>query len=231
MRLLACVISLLFAAPGLAAAQESPVVVEFFTSQGCVTCPPADELFAEFAQQEGVVALALHVTYWDYLGWTDTFARPENDKRQKSYALLMRQRTLFTPQMIIQGQDMVVGRDGKTIADRIAAHRGVPETVRLSAEREGDGLRIAVAPVAEGVGRSDIHLVPLIPSAEVKIGAGVNAGQTIRYTNIVDDWKTIGQWDGGSEMEFEIDPVPSGPLAVLVQRHGFGPMLNASIVE
>jgi hypothetical protein len=135
MRLIVSALSLLLAVPGLGIAQERPVVIEFFTSQGCVSCPPADEIFADLAKREGVVALALHVTYWDYLGWEDTFGRTFNDTRQKHYAALMRQRTLFTPQMIIQGQDILVGRDETTIADRIDAHRGEVATVSLDVAR------------------------------------------------------------------------------------------------
>ena len=66
-----------------AAAQDTPVVLELFTSQGCSSCPPADALFSELAGREGVIALALHVDYWDYLGWKDGFGRPGNTARQR----------------------------------------------------------------------------------------------------------------------------------------------------
>lgn len=231
MRLLVCVLSLFIAAPGLAVAQNSPVVVEFFTSQGCVSCPPADELFAGLAEEEGVIALGLHVTYWDYMGWPDTFGRRFNDKRQKAYSRVMRQRTLFTPQMIIQGEDMLIGRDGATIADRIKAHRAEVAPVSLSVERLGEALRINVAPVEGPVGEADIHLVTYIPTAEVAIGGGANLGKTVRYTNIVTGWSTVGEWDGTGEVELDLDAVPEGPIAVLVQTDGLGPILNAAVVE
>lgn len=231
MRLLACLLSLCLAAPGLAAAEGRPVVVEFFTSQGCVTCPPADALFAEIAQREGVVALALHVTYWDYLSWPDTFARRYNDKRQKAYANLMRQRTLFTPQMVIQGEDVLVGRDGDTISERISAHREGEAPVRLGVERHGDSVTIRIAPVAGEVGDVDVQLVTYIPSEDVAIGGGANAGQTVRYTNIVTGWSTVAQWDGASAAEFSLSAVPEGPIAVLVQSSGLGPILNAAMVD
>ena len=77
MRLARSLISaILLFAPLAAAAQTTPVVLELFTSQGCSSCPPADALLTDLAAKPGVIALALHVDYWDYLGWKDDFARP-----------------------------------------------------------------------------------------------------------------------------------------------------------
>lgn len=245
MRLFSCVLPLLFL-PMAAFAQQSasamdaggagpgeaPVVLEFYTSQGCVSCPPADAIFARLASEEGVIALGLHVDYWDYLGWPDEFAKPEFTARQKGYARVMRQRTLFTPQMVIQGEDMVVGRDEATIADRIDAHRRRPASVALDLEREGgDALRVRLAPAGRPVGPADVHLFTYLPNAEVEIADGENAGQTVSYTNIVRDWTTIGQWDGASAVEIDFGPVPPGPLAVLIQRRGLGPVLNAARLD
>ena len=67
-------------------AEDYPVVVELFTSQGCSSCPPADEMMAMLSDREDVIALSLHVDYWDYIGWKDEFAEPQNAKRQRSYA-------------------------------------------------------------------------------------------------------------------------------------------------
>ncbi|MFQ8430550.1 DUF1223 domain-containing protein [Amaricoccus sp. W119] len=211
---------------------ELPVVVEFYTSQGCVTCPPADALFGEIAQQDDVIALALHVTYWDYLGWADVFGKPEFDARQKAYARVMRQRTLFTPQMVIQGQDLLVGRDAKTVEDRLAAHRGLAAAANLSLERrEGDTLHVALSPAGSPAGPADVQLFAYAPSSEVGITAGQNAGRTIRYSNVVTQWNTLAQWDGESELEFEFTPAPEGPLAVLVQRRGLGKILAAGRID
>jgi hypothetical protein len=237
MRLLACVLPLLIA-PVAALAQQSasamdaggrgaveaPVVLEFYTSQGCVSCPPADAIFADLAREEGVIALALHVDYWDYLGWPDSFAKPEFTQRQKGYARVMRQRTLFTPQMVIQGEDLVVGRDAATIADRIDAHRHMPAPVLLDLERDGpDALRVTLTPAGRGVGPADVHLFTYLPREDVDITEGENAGQTVTYTN--------AQWDGASALEIDFGPVPPGPLVVLVQRQGLGPVLNAARLD
>ena len=108
-------------APAAVAQQAGPVVLELYTSQGCSSCPPADALFAHLAQRDDVIALALHVDYWDYLGWKDAFARPRHTARQKAYAKAARSRTIFTPEMIVQGEDRVKGHDAAAISVLIAA--------------------------------------------------------------------------------------------------------------
>ncbi|TIX65173.1 MAG: DUF1223 domain-containing protein, partial [Mesorhizobium sp.] len=78
-------------------------VVELFTSQGCSSCPPADEFFAELAGKQDIVALAYHVNYWDYLGWQDTLSNKENTDRQYDYMRAFGSRSVYTPQAVING--------------------------------------------------------------------------------------------------------------------------------
>ena len=123
MRLLPVLAALVFvAAAPLARAQGSPVVVELFTSQGCSSCPPADALLRKLAEEEDVIALALHVDYWDYLGWKDSFATPKFTARQRAYAKKARSRSIYTPQMVVQGEDRVVGNDAEMVLARISEH-------------------------------------------------------------------------------------------------------------
>ena len=84
-RLFICVAAIWAALGGIAAA-DGPVVVELYTSQGCSSCPPADKILGEIAERDDVIALALHVDYWDYIGWKDSFANPAHTKRQRAYA-------------------------------------------------------------------------------------------------------------------------------------------------
>ena len=112
----------LMAVAGIAAAESRPVVVELFTSQGCSSCPPADAFLHELSQRDDVIALALHVDYWDYIGWKDIFAQPAFTKRQKAYAKAGGRRSVYTPQMIIGGQDHVVGTHEENASALIQQH-------------------------------------------------------------------------------------------------------------
>uniref|UniRef100_UPI002FDA0931 DUF1223 domain-containing protein n=1 Tax=Pontibaca methylaminivorans TaxID=515897 RepID=UPI002FDA0931 len=105
------------------AAQAGPVVVELFTSQGYPSCPPADAMLAELAGREDVLPLALHVDYWDYMGWKDTFASPENTARQRGYAAAGERKMVYTPQMVINGADHLVGTRFRDISALIDRHK------------------------------------------------------------------------------------------------------------
>jgi hypothetical protein len=214
--------------PQVGRAQPAPVVLELFTSQGCSSCPPADALLAELAEAEGVIALALHVDYWDYLGWSDSFAAPKYTERQRAYAKAAKSRTIFTPQVVVQGAERLKGHDADRIRDRIAAHGLREPPVALSLGVEGDALDIRIEPRQEDLGPADVHLVRFIPEQEVAIEAGENAGKTITYSNIVTDWQTIAHWDGAAPLELRHEGAGDGPLAVIVQEAKMGPVLTAA---
>ncbi len=233
MRLLWLMAALLVALlPGTGRAQPAPVVVELFTSQGCTSCPPADALLSELAEQPGVIALALHVDYWDYLGWQDSFASPAFSARQKAYALVFGKRSIFTPQAVIQGREPMVGHDAALIRSRIAAHQAETPPVELTLGLEEDVLSIGLLPVGGPVGAVDVFLVRFTPSSEVSIEAGGNAGQRILYTNIVESWDTVASWDGREAVEFtvEIDGLGGADGAVIVQRGRVGPVVSAALL-
>lgn len=227
--MLACLLLALPAA-ARAQAQQGPVVVELFTSQGCTACPPADALLARLAARDDVLALALHVDYWDYLGWTDSFGEAAYTARQRAYAKAMRNRSVFTPQVIVQGHDMLIGHDAESINARIATHEAKGSRVTVEAVRDRDALRIKLTPTEPDSGGAEVYLVKYLPSADVVIGGGENAGKRMRYVNIVTDWSTIARWDGQAA-EVNVADVGDGPLAVIVQRERFGPVLGAAQLE
>jgi len=115
--------ALLLAVPAIAGGVR-PVVVELFTSQGCSSCPPADALLGRLSQRHGVLAMSLPIDYWDMLGWKDTLAIAANTHRQKAYAAAMGHGGVYTPQIIVDGLNDVVGsREGDVeaaIARRMA---------------------------------------------------------------------------------------------------------------
>ena len=118
---------------GGASAQDNVVMVELFTSQGCSSCPPADRTLGEFADRDDVLALSLHVDYWDYLGWQDTFAQAEHTERQAEYRDKLGSRVLFTPQVVVDGFLSVPGYKEDAIESAIdkAARAGHPASIDI----------------------------------------------------------------------------------------------------
>jgi len=204
-----------------------PVVVELYTSQGCSSCPPADEyLRKELAGREDVIALALHVDYWDYIGWKDNFANPDYTNRQKLYAHAAGHRSVYTPQMIVNGADHVVGTHPGKVEKLIEAHKTKKPTVALDVARKGN--RISIAARAENQQDMSVHVVRYRPSEDVSIKRGENAGLTLTYVNIVDDWKVAKKWNGRAPLEFSASVKGDGPVVVLVQVANGGPILAAA---
>ena len=181
-------------------AQQNPVVVELYTSQGCAACPPADELLNQMADHDAILPLALHVDYWDYIGWADTFGKTAFSERQKAYAREMGRKSVYTPQMVIGGVDDVQGNATMQVMAQIAEHRMNPVgggrvSVQITA-RDGGGVTItAQSPL--GLDHAvDVQLVRFLNEATVEILAGENEGRFLTYRNIVTDWNMLGAWDG-----------------------------------
>lgn len=215
-------------------AQQNPVVVELYTSQGCAACPPADALLNQMIEHEGILPLALHVDYWDYIGWADTFGQPAFSERQKAYARKMGRKSVYTPQMIVGGLDDVQGNAGMQVMGALAEHQMNPLGAgRVSVDidtRDAGGVTISV--YAQGILEfaTDVQLVRFLNEATVEIIAGENAGRDITYRNIVTDWQVIGAWDGAAPFNYTVpDALPEGSgLAVVVQEQGLGPILGAA---
>jgi hypothetical protein len=229
MRLLAPLFAaLVLLLPAGAARAQTPVLVELFTSQGCSSCPPADALLADLAAQDGVIALALHVDYWDYLGWKDSFGSEAHTDRQRAYAKAAHSRSIYTPEIIVQGQRRLKGHKAEKIAAEIARCQAAAPVADLALERDGDALVVRVAAAGAPVEAADVHLVRFIPEATIAIEAGENAGREVTYTNIVTDWETIGRWDGSGPLELRYEELGDGPVAVIVQGRHLGPVLTAA---
>ncbi|MDK3020491.1 DUF1223 domain-containing protein [Pseudodonghicola flavimaris] len=208
-----------------------PVVVELFTSQGCSSCPPADRLLRELTDREDVLPLALHVDYWDYIGWKDVFAAPGFTHRQKAYARAAGRKMIYTPQMIVMGQEDVVGAHAMELAELIMSHMRRPVSVMIGAETRGGVLHVSLQPLGPVQGPLDVQLVRYTPLEHVQIARGENAGRDLDYANVVTDWDVLGEWDGTSEAQFQADLKGDSPAAVLVQRSGFGPIVGAARVR
>jgi len=220
--------ALILAATGMAKAEGQPVVVELYTSQGCSSCPPADRLLGELAQRDDVIALALHVDYWDYIGWKDQFASPAFTERQRDYARSAGKRMVYTPQMIIGGTDHVVGNRFAEVSRLIQAQADRAPVIDLALERDGQKLTIDAKPLGKITREVLIQLVRYRPSATVNVLRGENAGKNLKYYNIVDNWTVLRTWDGRAPLRVSTTVKGDLPLAVVIQYTGYGPILAAA---
>lgn len=185
---------LLFTGEALAAKITKPVaVIELFTSQGCYSCPPADELVGEFSRDDTVLAISRHVTYWDYLGWKDSFGMKANTERQYAYARMLRERQVYTPQAVINGQAHAVGsRKDKIleVVEKVSAGKNglvVPVDVTVGS----DSVNIQVANMAEAEDAT-LYIMSMKSSQTVEIPKGENAGKTLTYYNVLHDVQALG---------------------------------------
>lgn len=176
------------------AASADPVVVELFTSQGCSSCPPADDMLGELAGREDVVALSLHVDYWDWIGWADTFADPAYTERQRAYAAAAGSEVVYTPQFVVGGSDAIAGAKGMALSDAIAAHSDAARDVlRIASTDRG---RVVMAMPQDLPAPAQLILVSILPEADIRILHGENAGRDVTYHNVVRDWTVLDDWDG-----------------------------------
>ncbi len=207
-----------------------PVVVELFTSQGCSSCPPADAMLAGLSDEPDILPLSFHVDYWDYLGWADSFARPEFTLRQERYALVAGERSVYTPQVIVDGQDTAVALGPAQLMGLIDASRVSPATISVQRDTTPRGEVIELMPLSDLGGGVDILLVRYAPEREVHMTAGENRGKAITYTNVVLSLDRLAEWDGIAALRVTISP--DGPAddrfpadtrhALLVQREQGG---------
>jgi len=206
-----------------AARAEPRAVIELFTSQGCSSCPPADKLIAEYANDSSVIALSLAVDYWDYLGWKDTLALSGHSNRQRAYARVRGDRQVYTPQAVIDGAVHALGSDKAAIerAIRQTPERHAALTLPVTLVRAGDTLTVTVPAAKDESRQAEVWLCPVTKSVPVPIGRGENRGRTIIYSNVVRRWIKLGDWTGKTETfnvpikDFQNGSIDS--VAVMVQ--------------
>ncbi|WP_254367952.1 thioredoxin family protein [Paracoccus sp. Z118] len=186
--------------------QAAPVVVELFTAQGCSSCPPADRLLASLAGRPDVLPLAWHVDYWDYLGWADAFARPENTARQEGYARVVGERGVYTPQMVVDGQDTLLATRPADLIALIEDHRARPAAIIVTAAADGGRHVIQLTPRAAIPGGVRVVLVRYAPQREVTVKAGENRGKTILYANVVLGSEELTHWDAQTPLRLTVSP-------------------------
>lgn len=196
-------IILMCSAIAAASAQAEPVkgVVELFTSQSCSSCPAADKVFGEVIKREGVLGLAFHVDYWNYLNWKDTFSSPESTRRQRDYAQSLHSSQVYTPQLIVNGRHVVsAGSPEKLIKVMDAAGTGSALPVAVKAELFNGRLHVSAG---AGSGEANLVLAVFDELETVNIERGENSGKKLVNHNAVTSLRTIGMWKGKA-MEVEL---------------------------
>jgi len=218
-------------APREAAPRPEPVVIELFTAQGCAGCPEANARFESVATEPGVIALTYAVDYWDYLGWADTFARPEFAQRQRDYRRSLRLRDVSTPQVVIDGRREVAGAQTPALQSAIdeeAARRVFPPEI----EFRTTGDRVGVGSGRPPSGGAEVVAVTFTPGPqEVEIASGDNRGRTVRHVNVVRALETLGDWTGRPTL-YDLPHAlePGEAVAVLVQAKRDRRILNSAVL-
>lgn len=213
-----------------AAAQQMPVVVELFTSQSCSSCPPADAFLSELSATRGdVLALDLHVTYWDRLGWKDPYSLDAATARQKTYADLLGSDQIYTPQMVIGGRREAVGSDRSQVIAAIAAAKADAArdaAVPLDIAIDGSHLRVGAG---AGHGSATLLLVGFDARHTTAVRGGENGGRTLSEVNVVRSIDAVAAWDGRA-LAVTVDRPPGERAALLLQAPD-GHFLGAALLD
>jgi hypothetical protein len=198
-------------------AAQRPVVVQLFTSLGCSDCPPADALLARISERDhDVLALDLHVTYWNSASWADPYSLRGSDQLQNGYAALRHDSEVYTPEAVVDGGLPFVGSDARAMAAaiahakaRVAAGPVIPASIRGVAQ----GLTITIG---AGTGAGTVWLFGFDPARRTSVEGGENAGATISEVNVVSSITRLGDWQGRS-LRLRTRPPAGTRFAVILQ--------------
>ncbi len=180
----------------------TPVLVELFTSEGCSSCPPADQLLIELDQSQGaggaeIIALGEHVDYWDHLGWRDRFSSAQFSRRQNDYAARFRLDSVYTPQMVLDGKYEFVGNDAGKVRQALADAGRSRKPSRVALQREGEN-SLSVRVENAGKASPEVLLAITESGLSTKVGGGENGGRTVRHTAVVRRLQLLGKTKDGS---------------------------------
>ena len=194
------------ATPGVSVAdpagdKKTPVLVELFTSEGCSSCPPADRLLIDIAGKQpykdvDVIALGFHVDYWDHIGWRDRFSSRDFTNRQDEYSRQFRLDSIYTPQIVIDGETQVVGNDRKSVDEAVSKAHVAKADVKI--EVRGDKLAITVEKLADQKG-STVFIAVAEDGLRSAVRAGENSGRTLEHAAVVRELRKVGSIDAGKQ--------------------------------
>jgi len=214
---------------------EGPWAIELFTSQGCSSCPPADAYLGALAKRPDIVALSFHVDYWDYIGWKDAFATRATTDRQRSYARVLKQRYVYTPEMVVEGIGHDTGRERTGIerllgeAQRRSTKRATPELSRTA----GGALTVKLAAFPLEGSLADVTLALYDRRHSTPVASGENQGRMLENFNIVRRLELLSRWNG-SDASWTVEDARLQPglgAAVIVQGADHGPVIGCNKLE
>ena len=217
-------------AKALREGEEAPgfAVIELFTSEGCSSCPPADELIARIQQEskdQPVYILAYHVDYWDRLGWKDAFSSGSYSRRQSQYASWLKLQSIYTPQVVVNGGKEFVGSEESTLRNAIKADlQGTPSARLTLSDVKANQGNVTWQYHTQGAGNNTTLFLAIVQrSASTKVKAGENNGRTLSHVQIVRNFQVLeigsnSSGDGDISLPSGIAPQDAGIIAFLQNK-------------
>lgn len=200
-------------------------VVELFTSEGCSSCPPADQLLSDLKKQNNpqVFLLAFHVDYWNYLGWKDPFSDAKYSARQNDYASALNAE-VYTPQMIVNGGKVFVGSSRQEANDAIMAALNQPASLQINFKSNYNEKekKLTVKYTVDGEIKDQVLNIALIENEVTNnVSRGENSGRTLHHENVVRDFKTVSLSKVSNEIIIDLpdDLVPKNASLILYSQN------------
>ncbi len=216
---------------------KTPIIIELFTSQGCSSCPPADKFVTEMSRDKGykdVLVLGFHVDYWDYLGWKDPYSSKVFSDRQRAYARRTGRSTIYTPQIIVQGRDFLVGSNRRMVNASIASVRESKRKNLMRIIGSENNLGEALVEFPNAIGARSVSIVKYHSGDIVShIERGENAGATVTYTNVVTELRQHSDLSPGRYRIadlYELDRVASDECLVLIVHAAVVGPIDSAVV-
>ena len=202
----------------IAQAQEAhPVIVELYTSQSCSSCPPADKIFGALTQNPNVIGVSCHVDYWNHLHWKDTLSLKACTDRQRQRARYIEQGRTYTPNLVINGRESMVGSKSAKIMSAINTSTAQNAFFKfpLAYNKETETLRIDY-PEIQNSKRYSVTYFAITDSYHQEIPSGENRGRSITYHNVARDVVVLPTWNGTAKTESTVRALPEGTDSLLL---------------
>jgi hypothetical protein len=218
MRALLLLLAACGSASGETRTDDVPVVIELFTSQGCSSCPPAEQLLGKLARagklgDRTIAPLAFHVDYWDDLGWKDPFALPAWTQRQQNYARALGDDRIYTPELVVAGGAGMVGSQATRVSSAILA---APKQQPVAAKATWEASRVTVTATAPA--DADVLVAVWENAPATKVARGENTGETLSGERVVRRLERVAEAGKTGTLTIALGPWNAGGAVAFAQR-------------